>query len=630
VFWLGLGAALALPLRRRGRLVELAGGVSTLLAGFAVPLVLGLPGERLEGASGPFWLSFACVSLPLGLMGISLGIVYQSADTGQRGVAGKLVAFSTLGFILGFVLSNPLLSLAGLLPALALCAVMLALPSRPFLGTGAVAAASALVFLLGLHQDLEAFAVPDTHFWRDDSAAPNEHLLGGWSPYARVDFYRTGSGCLAGAYNGDQQWMSCPRPEQDFDLRRALFPSFRGDVLVIGSGGGQGLVHLTAARSVVAVELDPFVVAAMKGPLAAYNAYAYRKHRVVAGDGRSYLDRTRRRFDTIVYEGTDVAVSRLSHSVISFESSLITREGLARAASRLADDGLLLALHARKPAPTARFVRGLPAGFHARVWKGVTVSPATNFPFLMAAASRSRPALERFSRLAAPLKYAPLSPDAYAGWKPVSDDRPFLYYTSPGEVVPLYGFAIAAFIALASFFPRLRPRPLTGYFALIGLGFMVLELYLLASFRSVLGGYSDTYAAVMGSVALSSAAGSLLWEKIGRKGALVATGGGLVLTLLCTRLLGPLGGIPVLRPLLLLLGTAPVGFAAGLFLPAGLSRTSGRSAAFLAVDALGTAAGFALFYCLALDLGFPAAFAAACVLYAGALCLWPARVSLTR
>ncbi len=623
LLWLGLGAAAALPCKRWARLVDPFAGVTTALAGIAVPLILGLPSARFEGPTLQFWLSFACISLPLCLMGVSLGIVYQSADTGQKGVAGKLVASGTLGFIFGFVLSGPLLLATGVFPALVLCAVLLALPSRPLLGAGTVAVATALVLVLGLHRDLERFAIPKAHFWQDELAAEHEHLLGGWSPYSRVDFYRTPSDCLAGVYNGSQQWMSCPQPEQDFEVRRALYPTFDGEVLLIGAGGGQGLVHMQSASRVVAVELDPFVVGSMKGPLAAYNARSYLKHRVVAGDGRSYLDGTGRRFDAIVFEGTDVAVSRLSHSVISFESTLFTREGLARAASRLTNDGLLLAMHTQQLAPTARFLRGLPPGFHARVWEGVTVSPLTKFPFVMAAASRSRQALERVSRVAEELRYPQKPLEAYAGWTPIGDERPFLYYTSRDELTPLYLFAGAAFLVLVSFFAWIRPRPLTGYFALIGIGFMVLELYLLASYRSALGGYSDTYAAVMGSLALSSAAGSLYWERIGKKGAVIATAGGLFLTAVCTRLLGSLGDLAVLRLLLLCLGTAPVGFAAGLFMPAGLSRAAGRGAAFLAVDALGTAAGFALFYCLALDLGFPAALAVSCLFYGGALYLWP-------
>jgi hypothetical protein len=121
---------------------------------------------------------------------------------------------------------------------------------------------------------------------------------------------------------------------------------------------------------------------------------------------------------------------------------------------------------------------------------------------------------------------------------------------------------------------------------------------------------------------VSSAAGSLFWERLGRKGASVATFCGLVLTLLCARLLESIGGAAS-RLLLVLLGAAPLGFSMGLYLPAGLNRAAGKAARYLALDSVGAALGFAVFYAAALNFGLLSSLLLASFAYGAALIIWP-------
>ena len=396
VFWLGVGAAFAPRVVRFKYILSILTAASMLLGVGAIPFIFKNPIQHPTDVLPLLWYCVPLVSLPMLLLGTTLGIIYQESKVEEDTVAGTLVAASTSGFLFGFVGANFLVSTLGIWTSLAASAAIPLLLSRP-LFSGTLAALTLVVFpLLGLDAKFETISAPAPYFWIPNAQSQHKHLYGAWSPYSRVDFYRAPDGSLAGLYNGSQQWTVSAKPEEDFLVRYRAYATFNGDVLLIGAGGGHGVVDLTSADTVTAVELDPVVVETLSGPLAEYNNNVYRRHETIAGDGRSYLETTDKTFDYVILEGTDITVSRLQHSVISFENTLYTEEGILAAASRLKPRGVLIAGHAMDSQPTVRFISGLPKDMHWAAWRGMTSRKGTPFPARVVAASYSKERMDEF------------------------------------------------------------------------------------------------------------------------------------------------------------------------------------------------------------------------------------------
>jgi spermidine synthase len=104
----------------------------------------------------------------------------------------------------------------------------------------------------------------------------------------------------------------------------------RGRLLLLGLGGG-GTAGVFAARGwqVDAVEIDPAVpeLATRYFDLRPYQA------RVIVGEGRQYLGRTRERYDVVFFDAFGSA---------SIPFHLVTREAFAAARARLAPGGILV------------------------------------------------------------------------------------------------------------------------------------------------------------------------------------------------------------------------------------------------------------------------------------------------
>ena len=206
---------------------------------------------------------------------------------------------------------------------------------------------------------------------------------------------------------------------------------------------------------------------------------------------------------------------------------------------------------------------------------------------------------------------------------PITDSRPFLYFTSWDEVRPLIYGGAALFTLLALLAAFVRPRKRSLYFSFIGTGYILSELYLLAVFRSALGGYSTTFAAILAALSVAAAAGALLWEHYDKSQVVLITIGGFLAAILSPYLLQQFGHSTLAGAFFLLTASLPLGFALGLYLPAGLKHSEGRAALFWGIDAIGTALGFVLFFLISLAYGFHAAIALAVFCYLSALLLWP-------
>jgi spermidine synthase len=128
--------------------------------------------------------------------------------------------------------------------------------------------------------------------------------------------------------------------------------SRRRSVLILGLGGGSAarVVRALAPRAeIVGVELDPEVVRAAREHFDLDQLGV----RVVEGDARSYLRRTRRRFDA-VFEDVFVGTARTIR-----KPEWLPAPGLARAARHVARGGLLVSNTIDESAEVAREMRRL-------------------------------------------------------------------------------------------------------------------------------------------------------------------------------------------------------------------------------------------------------------------------------
>jgi hypothetical protein len=426
----------------------------------------------------------------------------------------------------------------------------------------------------------------------------------------------------------------CPDAEKDFYARKSLYSALEGDICVIGAGGGQALVDLTSAASVTVVELDPFVVDELKGELAPYNDSAYLHHRIIAGDGRAFLDRTRRHFDAIILEGTDVGATRPGHSPIEFENYLYTHEGIHRAIDRLSPEGVLIVVHTTRMLPTARVLAAVPHGTAVSIRKGTAHGPI-DFPCRIVMVSQSDSTithldsvctaqLPHFKKESVSLFYS--NDLVHTPFQAViADNRPFLYFDSWKQLVPLLcsGLLISCLLLFCSIY--IRPRYLTAYFWSIGMSFIIVELCLLAVFRSAAGNYHTTFSIIMTSLSIAMCTGALLWRRFNPALILYLTIGGIVFAYCMALYINTTGISLWTRSLLCSLSVLPAGIGLGTYMPAGLSRAGNNAALWWGIDAAGTALGFVIFYIIALCGGFPAALIVGLGLYIVGWNLWTSK-----
>jgi len=114
-----------------------------------------------------------------------------------------------------------------------------------------------------------------------------------------------------------------------------------GRVLVLEAGGGLDVLAALqhGARSVVAVEPNPLVVAAVRQRGVVYDD---RRVTVVAENSRSYLRRTPEQFDIIQFSLSESFQAVTSGAYSLAENYLFTRESFADAYAHLAPGGLLV------------------------------------------------------------------------------------------------------------------------------------------------------------------------------------------------------------------------------------------------------------------------------------------------
>lgn len=357
--------------------------------------------------------------------------------------------------------------------------------------------------------------------------------------------------------------------------------------LVIGPGGGRDVLAALAsgAPHVTAVEVNPAVVEAVRGPLADFAGHLYERPDVtlVVDDARGYIARSPERYDIIQASLIDTWAAGGSGAFALSENSLYTVEAFQTYYEHLTDRGLLTISRwylTERPAETMRLASTAMAGWtnagvaDPRQHLAIVARPnASGQSEGMATAIFKRTPFTpkeietlqaRAAELGFTVLYVPgLSPQEavgkfiaaqdHAAWvaaypldiSPAADDRPFFFnlvrfgdlldpslnasgvYQTSLEAILILA-AVMGIVAVMGVLFVLLPlwmgarrrglaRPpawLLGYFALLGVAFMLVEVPTIQRLTVYLGRPVYSLAVVLFSLLLFSGLGSL-W--IGRQ-----------------------------------------------------------------------------------------------------------------
>jgi SAM-dependent methyltransferase len=188
----------------------------------------------------------------------------------------------------------------------------------------------------------------DRSLLRDPTSAVSPLVR--WSPYQKVELAALSPGQPSLFVNGlgHQQLLSLPAIRAGFYETPHTFRWQRtgepyGKVLVIGAGGGNDVAAALdhGAEHVDAVEIDP-VIAEYGREHHPARPYADPRVRLVVDDGRAFLNRTRERYDLIVFALTDSLVKVSPVTQLRLENYVFTEESLTRAFRVLAPGGDLV------------------------------------------------------------------------------------------------------------------------------------------------------------------------------------------------------------------------------------------------------------------------------------------------
>jgi len=363
-------------------------------------------------------------------------------------------------------------------------------------------------------------------------------------------------------------------PHLFFDVTSVPYQLRKPDtVCIVGAGGGRDILTAVAAgsRVVHAVELNPYIVDAATNAFGSFSGDVYRLPGVTAvvSEGRSFLARTPFRYDIVQISLIDSWAATAAGAFALSENGLYTVDALRIYLQRLSLDGVVsisrwfagrmqmesprLALMAKEAlrqhgvADPLKHIVVVQAGQVANLM--MFAQPVSDAQLAQIdAVAEKRGFLRLFPRtgkmenatlIAVALEVGE-QPFAEKGFdiSPVTDDRPFFFQSIPvlkkidPKIVALFStneqavlilrglFQIVAVLTLALFVLPLvlgrRIRRERGfalgsiYFAVIGVGFMLVEVAWLGRFSLYLGHPSTATPVILGTMLLFAGIGSFV------------------------------------------------------------------------------------------------------------------------
>ena len=626
-------------------------------------------------------LYFVTPLVPFLLGGIALSMIFDLNRIGS----GSLYFADLLGASLGAVSVTVLLQLVGGEVSLLLAAVAPMMASALLARKLRVAATVLAVVLLasavtnggtGLFH-----VIPGTikAMRRQMDENPGSRIAqSGWNAYSRIDAVEGVSPkFLARLYIDSDAWTSIMpwdgRIESVPEMRdsyRALPFHFNpgGETLIIGPGGGPDVVAALASgsRRVTAVEMNPLMIQFVRHYGAkAGNLYDRPDVEVVQSEGRNFISRTDRRFDTIFLGFVDSWASVASGGLSLSENYLYTTQAFRAYFDHLNDNGVLVILRWSSDIP--RLVANSVAllGAQAASQRIAAIlekrSGVKDDPPQMLFMLRKRPfTAAEAGQLAtwdlgnalivpgrpAPQPYTDLlnGTRTMAEWEAgsptrigaVFDDSPFYFAIERPWGMPtaiarrLFEWLLApnlVLLALFAAFGKPKKKPVApyaasvAYFSCLGFGFISVELALLQNLTLLLGHPIFTLAILLFTLLAAGGFGSAVSAFVPPRGAcLVVAALGTIEALALPRVVPFLLPLPIAaRIVIAMMLIAPLGFVMGMPFPRGLQST-GRGALpappfFWGLNGVMSVIGSVTTVFVALKWGFQSAMLIGCLAY---------------
>jgi len=667
LFGLGAGGVFSYyAIGRRGGFLSRLGVLAAMngLAVIAALLfILSRPAELRFVSLG---LIYFFSSIPFFLSGTVLSLVI--GDTVER--VNRVYFFDLIGAAAGCLLLVPLLNVmggpntvmaAGVIFA-ASAAIWFNLAGRDGSRAAAVVLALALVFLIAVNSKLH---LVDVRYAKGETL-PAEMFVK-WNSFSRIAIHKQGPGLGifidADAATGIARfdWDHFTASDRDTLLHDgpgfvyAIRPAAR--TLIIGPGGGWDAARALASGStdITGVEINPIIartIMEQRFPQLSNWLYLRPQLHVHVEDGRTFVRRRQDKYQVIQATLVDTWASTAAGAFALSENFLYTSDAFYDYLDHLTDDGLLSFTRwgFDPPRESLRLVSlagdALSRLGEADAWRHVIVLRGHS-DLLTTYGAQDTVLISRkafsgadLGRVRAELAHAPSlqavympgdapSSSAFAGFllssdpsrfradyayniSPVSDDRPFFFYSvQPRDVwnylkpsnrrfidykinkaVPLlfgsFAVSLVAVLVVLALPPlllgaRLPSSPgvrrFLGYFVCIGAGYILIQVALIQKFVLFLGHPTYALTVIIFSMLLSSGIGSFYSRRVlagseARLGVLLAGVAALIamLAFAVTPLMDAGIGWPLAaRALATVAVVAPAGFFMGMPFPTGLS-----------------------------------------------------------
>jgi hypothetical protein len=680
VLGIGLGAALAAwraPFRQTSRVPGYLFLASLSVLVFSGLAVVGL-------TSWVRYLLWVLVVLPYFFAGLSFAVIFSHSAAESP----RLYQADLTGAGVGAILAMPLLNQLGGLKGVVFAALLLAAAGvlaqrqqelRSYRFTFALALGLLLAGLVLRSLDLPMpLAGVEKPASENLATNPTSRLIRShWDAFARSDLIDPGDG---GAYrlytNGAAGSIMPPAENNEYLWRDIGFFPFATEqpqrVFIAGPGGGLDVWFALQAEAsqIVAVEVNPASVALVK-EYAAYNGNLYNQPgvEVHVDEARSFLRRQGGLYD-LIFLSQVVTLSAERNGYTLVENGAYTIEAFQEYLDHLAPDGqlglklydeptltralataltvfnrqglsdqqalqhmlILLDAQAQPPIPLL-LVKKSPISEEAALSSGAVARQVGFTPLFLPGVFADPPLDQVQAGMATFTEIISTLPGDYSA---TTDGRPFFYEFErglPSDLRNLAGGMLVILVGFVLFLLRLQrpvPRgawmPPAIYFAMLGLGFMLVEIAFLQQVRLFLGHPTLAITVVLATLLIGGGVGSGLadyfvrptWQALP---ILPALGTILVLGVwsfawpwLSDRFLGLESGLRVLVVVLTLL---PVSMLMGISFPLGLRAVErlGRRQVALAwsINGVMTVAGSILAMVSAVEFGYTM------VLFAGGL-----------
>ena len=618
-------------------------------------------------------LQLAVVYIVCALPFLIAGVVVSLAISKTVKDVSRVYYYDLIGAAVGCLMLVPLLDWVGgpgtVIMAGAFFALAGALWHSLVPGSGrrvkvSIGLATALVLFVVVNRDAH---IIDVHYAKGGRIQGEDYVQ--WNSFSRISVGLNENGKHRIAIDSDASTDIAPcdpatmsaEERQELVSTGPILPySVRpgGKALIIGAGGGQDVCRalVTGSSDITAVEINPIIVRDVmmeRYADASKGLYLRPEVRVAVEDGRSYIRRVDESFDVIQMTLVDSWASTASGAFALAENHLYTEEAFRDYLEHLSPDGVLaitrwefeqpreslrvvsLGLAALRQMgadePNKHFVIAREDIEDLSGWGARDTILIKRNPFTEQELANARGAIEEYGLTTiyasddAPANLFTdflhsKDPVAFASnylydISPVSDDRPFFFYTWRGShfwdaiwsrtaadakinlgVMLLFvslGLAVLGVVVilvmpillLKQQIPRERPLWFhLFYFLSIGMGFILVEIAFVQRIALYLGQPTYALTVVIFSLLISSGAGSYMSRRVvgGRDGRLMILLSSvavltLILILVTPGVLDSSLALPLAAKLaLVVLLLTPIGFLMGMPFPSGLGRLEKR------------------------------------------------------